>query len=122
MVRQFGFSQGIPGPLNLDPKSQICNSPVSSFDEHQVLLEQNNSRKENFIPIDVEPNSLVSESFLDWWFEYYQTQYSQLSECKARLVMKDPSREDQDEELDDQGNEIVEMVYTPFFIFYTCVD
>ena len=30
------------------------------------------------------------------------------------MVMEDPSGEDQDEDLDDQGNKIVEMIYTPF--------
>ena len=115
MVRQFGFSQGIPAPLNLDPKSQICNSIVISFDEPQVWLEENDSRRENFISIDVERISPVSESFLDWWFEYYQTQHSQLLDCKVRLVTMDPSGEDQDEELDDQGKEIVETIYLPPF-------
>ena len=90
MVRQFDFSQGILPPINLNLESQICNVVVKSFDKLQACLEKNDLRRKGFVSIDVKSSILVSKSFLDWWFEYYQTQHSSLAKCKTRLVTKDP--------------------------------
>ena len=47
IVRQFGFSQTIPALIALEPKGQICNSVVTSFDELQAWFEDNDVKGKN---------------------------------------------------------------------------
>ena len=73
MVYQFGFWQAIPTTITLNPDNQIYNLVVASSDELQAWLEEDDVKRKDFVSIDVEPSAFISESFLDWWFDYYKT-------------------------------------------------
>ena len=71
VARQFGFSQAFPASISFELKCQVCPAQAQSFKHIRMLLEENEERKNKYHLVFVKPISFVSQSFIEWWLDYY---------------------------------------------------
>lgn len=82
---QLDFCQSIPAPYSSNPDDHFINAKVPTFDDVMTVGDEDKARKTflQLVPFSIFHGA--TQSFLDWWNDFYSNCHLSLKVCLSRI-------------------------------------